>query len=80
MEKRLRGLDAAKEFVKLNVKGVTDIDSFIENANAIVKGLTPSKTTKKGDVKVTEALDIKKVDGIPRKEKTQKTKDKKKLT
>ena len=62
-------LDAAKEFVKLNVRGVTDIDSFIENANAIVKGLTPSKATKKGDVEVTEALDVKKVDEYTKKEK-----------
>jgi len=62
-------LDAAKEFVKLNAKGVTDIDAFIENANSIVKGLTPSRATKKGDVKVTEAVDVKKVDEYTKKEK-----------
>ena len=62
-------LDAAKEFAKLNTQSISDVSSYIENANAIIKGLTPSKTTKKGDVKVTEALDIKKVDDYTKKEK-----------
>lgn len=62
-------LDAAKQFVKLNTNSVTDISAYIENANAILKGLTPSKTTKKGEVKVTEALDVKKVDQYTKKEK-----------
>ena len=62
-------INAAKEFVKLKTNMVKDYDSFITKANSIVKGLVPTKTGKKGEIKVTEALDLKSVDEYTKKEK-----------
>ena len=55
-------VDAAKEFVKLNPDNINDLDAFIKNANSVVEGLTPAKPGRKGEIKISGALDVKKLD------------------
>ena len=52
---------SVKEFLRINPRTVSDIDSYISQAEAIVEGLKKSRTFK-GDVKIAESVDIKKVD------------------
>ena len=61
-------VDAAKEFVKLNPDNINDLDAFIKNANAVVEGLTPVKTGRKGEIKISSALDVKKLDQYTKEE------------
>jgi hypothetical protein len=55
-------VNSAKEFIKLKPENINDLDLFVNNANSVVQGLTPIKTSKKGDIKISEALDIKSID------------------
>tara|TARA_R110002126_G_scaffold274155_1_gene419073 strand:+ start:2341 stop:8130 length:5790 start_codon:yes stop_codon:yes gene_type:complete len=52
---------SVKQFLRINPRTVSDIDAYISQAEAIVEGLKKSKAFK-GDVKVAESVDIKKVD------------------
>ena len=58
---------SVKEFLRINPRTVSDIDSYISQAEAIVEGLKKSRTFK-GDVKIAESVDIKKVDEYSSKE------------
>lgn len=55
-------VNSAKEFIKLKPENINDLESFVANANSVVQGLTPIKTSKKGDVKISEALNIESID------------------
>ena len=61
-------VDAAKEFIKLNPDNINDLDGFIKNANAVVEGLTPVKTGRKGEIKISGALDVTKIDQYTKEE------------
>ena len=58
---------SVKEFLRINPGTVSDIDAYISQAEAIVEGLKKSRTFK-GDVKIAESVDIKKVDEYSSKE------------
>jgi len=58
---------SVKEFLRINPRTVNDINAYISQAEAIVEGLKKSKTFK-GDVKIAESVDIKKVDEYSSKE------------
>lgn len=58
---------SVKEFLRINPRTVSDIDAYISQAESIVEGLKKSKTFK-GDVKIAESVDIKKVDEYSSKE------------
>ena len=58
---------SVKQFLRINPRTVSDIDSYISQAEAIVEGLKKSRTFK-GDVKIAESVDIKKVDEYSSKE------------
>lgn len=60
--------DAAKEFAKVNPSNVSDIDNYLEKAEAVNKGLTPTRKPSKGDLKVTKPFDIKKITEYSKKE------------
>jgi len=58
---------SVKEFLKINPRTVNDINAYISQAEAIVEGLKKSRTFK-GDVKIAESVDIKKLDEYSSKE------------
>ena len=58
---------SVKEFLRINPRTVSNIDAYISQAESIVEGLKKSKTFK-GDVKIAESVDIKKVDEYSSKE------------
>jgi hypothetical protein len=58
---------SVKEFLRINPRTVSDIDAYISQAESIVEGLKKSRTFK-GDVKIAESVDIKKVDEYSSKE------------
>lgn len=73
IKKKLKGKeaglsDAAKEFVKVNPSNVSDIDNYLEKAEAVNKGLTPTRKPSKGKLKVTKPFDIKKITEYSKKE------------
>ncbi len=73
IKKKLKGKeaglsDAAKEFVKVNPSNVSDIDNYLEKAEAVSKGLQPTRKPSKGDLKVTKPFDIKKITEYSKKE------------
>ena len=73
IKKKLKGKeaglsDAAKEFVKVNPSNVADIDNYLEKAEAVSKGLQPTRKPSKGDLKVTKPFDIKKITEYSKKE------------
>ncbi len=73
IKKKLKGKeaglsDAAKEFAKVNPSNVSDIDNYLEKAEAVNKGLTPTRKPSKGDLKVTKPFDIKKITEYSKKE------------
>jgi hypothetical protein len=53
--------DAALQFAKVNPSNVTDIDSYLENAQSVKDGLQKTKKTK-GGLKVTKPFDVAKID------------------
>ena len=63
-------VQAAKRFLKLKTNLIIDRKLFVDNANLIIKGLTPSKTGPQGEIYETEALNIDKADKYTTKEKT----------
>ena len=73
IKKKLKGKeaglsDAAKEFAKVNPSNVSDIDNYLEKAEAVNKGLTPTRKPSKGDLKVTKPFDTKKITEYSKKE------------
>ena len=58
---------SVKEFLRINPRTVSDIDAYISQAESIVEGLKKSRAFK-GDVKIAESVDIKKVDEYSSKE------------
>ena len=60
--------DAAKKFSQVNPSNVSDIDSYLEKAEAVSKGLQPTRKPSKGDLKVSKPFDIKKIDEYSKKE------------
>ena len=58
---------SVKQFLRINPRTVSDIDSYISQAESMVEGLKKSRTFK-GDVKIAESVDIKKVDEYSSKE------------
>tara|TARA_R100000278_G_scaffold122274_1_gene108036 strand:- start:92 stop:5668 length:5577 start_codon:yes stop_codon:yes gene_type:complete len=58
---------SVKQFLRINPRTVSDIDAYISQAESIVEGLKKSKTFK-GDVKIAESVNIKKVDEYSSKE------------
>ena len=60
--------DAAKKFSEVNPSNVTDIDLYLENAEAISKGLQPTRKPSKGKLKVSKPFDIKKVEEYSKRE------------
>lgn len=60
--------DSAKKFTEVNPSNVSDIDSYLEKAEAVSKGLQPTRKPSKGDLKVSKPFDIKKTDEYSKKE------------
>ncbi len=58
---------SVKQFLRINPGTVSDIDAYISQAESMVEGLKKSRTFK-GDVKIAESVDIKKVDEYSSKE------------
>ena len=58
---------SVKQFLRINPRTVSDIDAYISQAESMVEGLKKSRTFK-GDVKIAESVDIKKVDEYSSKE------------
>lgn len=58
---------SVKQFLRINPRTVSDIDAYISQAESMVEGLKKSSTFK-GDVKIAESVDIKKVDEYSSKE------------
>jgi hypothetical protein len=51
---------AAEEFTQINPRQVSDLDVYLENANEVLQGVSPSKAVKDG-VKIAPTFDIKKI-------------------
>ena len=73
IKKKLKGKeaglsDSAKRFSKVNPSSVSDIDTYLEKAESISKGLQPTKKPSKGSLKVSKPFDIKKTDEYSKKE------------
>ena len=54
--------DSAKKFTEVNPSNVSDIDSYLEKAESVSKGLQPTRKPSKGDLKVSKPFDTKKTD------------------
>jgi hypothetical protein len=52
--------NAAEQFIEINPRQVTDIDSYLEKATEVLKGISPSRIVKDG-VKIAPTFDIKKI-------------------
>ena len=72
-------VQAAKAFLKLKPNLISNRQNFVDNANLIIKGLTPTKTGPKGEVYTTEALDIVQSDSYTSNEKTIQEAEQKKI-
>lgn len=73
IKKKLKGKeaglsDSAKRFSKVNPSSVSDIDTYLEKAESISKGLQPTRKPSKGSLKVSKPFDIKKTDEYSKKE------------
>ena len=60
--------DSAKKFTEVNPSNVSDIDTYLEKAESISKGLQPTRKPSKGSLKVSKPFDIKKTDEYSKKE------------